>query len=142
MLEYEVETTIDADPHTVWRVLIDGPGYSDWDSGIIRVDGRIDGGERIKVTSEANPKRAFASTVTELVPDTAMTWVGGLPLGLFKGVRTFELGLVAGAHTHFRMHEVFSGPLCGLISRSMPDLQPSFDRFAAGLKAEAESRAP
>jgi len=29
--------------------------------------------------------------VTEFVPGSRMTWSGGMPLGLFKGVRTFTL---------------------------------------------------
>ena len=37
------------------------------------------------------------------------------------------------------MREEYSGPLLPLIWRSMPDLQPSFDQFAAGLKARAEA---
>jgi hypothetical protein len=36
------------------------------------------------------------------------------------------------------MREEYTGPLLPLIWRSMPDLQPSFDTFAAGLKAKAE----
>ena len=36
------------------------------------------------------------------------------------------------------MREQFSGPLLPLISRSMPDLQPSFDQFARGLKTRVE----
>jgi hypothetical protein len=37
------------------------------------------------------------------------------------------------------MREEYSGPMLGLIWRSMPDLQPSFDQFAAGLKKRVES---
>lgn len=37
------------------------------------------------------------------------------------------------------MREEYSGPLLALIWRSMPDLQPSFDAFAAGLKRHVES---
>jgi len=39
------------------------------------------------------------------------------------------------------MREVYSGPMLGLIWRSMPDLGPSFDKFAAGLKERAERSA-
>ncbi len=66
-----------------------------------------------------------------------MTWAGGMPLGLFKGVRTFALTPEDGT-TRFTMREEYSGPMLPLIWRSMPDLQPSFDQFAAGLKARAE----
>jgi hypothetical protein len=68
-----------------------------------------------------------------------MTWAGGMPLGLFRGVRTFTLTPAAdGATTRFTMREEYSGPLLPLIGRSMPDLGPSFQQFARGLKERAE----
>ena len=60
-----------------------------------------------------------------------------MPLGLFRGVRTYTVA-APGAETLFTMLEEFSGPLLPLIGRSMPDLGPSFEQFARGLKAEAE----
>jgi hypothetical protein len=68
-----------------------------------------------------------------------MTWTGGMPLGLFKGVRTFTLTPEGSGSTTFTMREEYSGPLLPLIWRSMPDLGPSFEQFANGLKQRAES---
>lgn len=68
-----------------------------------------------------------------------MTWKGGLPFGLFRGVRTFRVRS-EGAGCEFVMREEFTGPLLGIFWKRMPDLQPSFDRFAAGLKARVEGR--
>jgi hypothetical protein len=39
------------------------------------------------------------------------------------------------------MREEYSGPMLPLIWRSMPDLGPSFEQFANGLKARAEEGA-
>jgi hypothetical protein len=39
------------------------------------------------------------------------------------------------------MREEFSGLLAPLIARSIPDLQPAFDRFAADLKRRTERAA-
>jgi hypothetical protein len=135
MKSYEVAETIDASPHEVWAVVEDIARYPDWDSGV-RVDGRLTLGEKLKVHSEANPGRAFPVKVTELERDR-MTWSGGMPLGLFRGVRTYRV-VPDGAGTRFTMREEYSGPLLPIIWRSMPDLQPSFDRFARGLKARVE----
>jgi hypothetical protein len=71
-------------------------------------------------------------------PPEEMTWTGGMPLGLFTGVRTFRLESSDGS-TRFTMREQYSGPLVGLMSGSIPDLQPSFERFVNGLKARAEA---
>jgi hypothetical protein len=87
--------------------------------------------------SEANPERAFPVKVTSFDPPAGMTWTGGMPLGLFKGVRTFALQPENGA-TRFTMREEYTGPLLPLIWRSMPDLGPSFEQFAHGLKSRAE----
>jgi hypothetical protein len=135
---YEASATIAAGPEPIWALLTDAAGYPTWDSGVEAVEGTIALGQRIKVRSSANPGRAFPVRVTELEPQRLMTWTGGMPPGLFKGVRTFTL-TPSGDHTEFVMREDYTGPLLGLIWRSMPDLQPSFDQFAAGLKQRAEA---
>ena len=137
MRHYESTALIEARPDAIWAVLTDAPGYAEWDSGVVRVEGTIAPQEKIKVVSEANPKRAFGVQVTEFAPGERMTWSGGMPLGLFKGVRTFRLAPENGA-TRFTMREEYTGPMLPLIWRSMPDLQPSFEQFARGLKSRAE----
>jgi hypothetical protein len=77
--------------------------------------------------------------VTEFAPPRRMTWTGGMPLGLFRGVRTFRLEPQGADATVFTMREEYTGPLLPLIWRTMPDLQPSFTRFAEGLKARAQN---
>ena len=138
MKSYEASSAIAASPDTIWRILTDASGYAEWDSGVTRVDGRIAPDERIKVVSEANPGRAFAVKVTEFVAGRRMVWSGGMPLGLFRGVRTFTLSPDSNGATRFSMREEYTGPMLPLIWRSMPDLAPSFTQFANGLKERAE----
>ncbi len=140
MISFETHITIGADPAQIWPVLIDTARYPDWDSGVIGVEGTVALGNRIKITSEVSPDRAFPAKVTTLDDPHEMVWTGGMPLGLFRGVRTFTLEEVP-AGTQFTMREEFRGPLLRLIARTLPDLQPSFDRFAAGLKVEVERAA-
>jgi hypothetical protein len=138
MKSYDATAEIKASPDAVWAILTDAPGYQTWDSGIVRVEGTIAPGEKIKVVSKANPGRTFPVKVTEFAPGERMTWSGGMPLGLFKGVRTFRLAPVADGTTRFTMREEYTGPLLPMIWRSMPDLGPSFRQFANGLKQHAE----
>jgi hypothetical protein len=138
MKSYEATATIAASPDTIWRILTDAPAYAAWDSGVERVEGTIAPGETIKVHSQANPGGAFPVKVTKYDPGRSMTWSGGMPLGLFKGVRTFTLAPQDGGQTRFQMREEYTGPLLPLIWRTMPDLGPSFEQFARGLKARAE----
>ena len=135
---YEASSDIGADPTAVWAILVDGAAYPSWDSGVLSVAGTIGPGETIKVVSSAAPGRSFPVKVTEFVTGKAMTWSGGMPLGLFSGVRTFRLSPTASGGTRFDLREEYSGPLLGMMWRSMPDLGPSFAQFARGLKERAE----
>ncbi len=67
-----------------------------------------------------------------------MIWQGGMPLGLFKGVRTFSLK-ATGDGVDFHLHEAFSGPMLPLIAKSLPDMSGPFEEFVQGLKARAEA---
>ena len=96
-------------------------------------------GSTIKLVSIASPKRTFKLKVASMEPPRRMVWASGMPLGLFKGVRTFLLQ-EEGARTNFSITEEFTGPLSGLIARSIPDLTDSFDQFADGLKTAAEGQ--
>jgi hypothetical protein len=142
MKHYEANSSIDASPQVIWAILTDAPRYAEWDSGVERVEGRIAPGEKIKVISEANPGRAFPVKVTEFTPDRKMTWSGGMPGGLFKGVRTFTLEPQGSGTTRITVREEYTGPLLPLIWRTMPDLGPSFEQFVSGLKKQAESESP
>ena len=61
--------------------------------------------------------------VTRFEPGRCLELSGGMPLGLFRGVRTYRLP-PEGSSTSFTMREVYTGPLLPMIWRSMPDLGP------------------
>jgi hypothetical protein len=137
---FESSAEIGALPEAVWAVLVEGAAWSGWDSGVDGVDGRIAAGETITIRSKAAPGRTFPVKVTTFDAPRTLVFSGGMPLGLFKGVRTYRL-TPSGGGTRFEMREEYSGPLVPMMWRSMPDLGPSFAQFAAGLKARAERAA-
>jgi hypothetical protein len=134
---FESSAVVDAPADRIWSLLTDAAAYPSWNPTVLGIEGRIALGEKLKVRSSANPSRAFPVKVITLAAPERMVWSGGMPLGLFKGVRTFTL-TPDGAATRFSMREEYTGPMLPLIGRSMPDLQPSFDEFAAAVKAAAE----
>ncbi|MEZ5096049.1 MAG: SRPBCC domain-containing protein [Nocardioides sp.] len=134
---YEVRRTISAPPDVVWGILTDAERLVAADVGIARIDGRIQEGSRFTLWSDAVPGRGFRTRVARLDPPLHMEWVGGLPAGLFRGRRVFEL-VPRGQSTDFSMREEFTGALLPVIWRTMPDLQPSFDTFASGLARASE----
>lgn len=137
MQTYAVKRLIAADPQTIWNLLTDASNCATWNPAVLGIEGTIAPGERIKLRSTVNPKRAFKLTATEFSPPHRMIWADGIPFGLFKGVGTYRLAPQANGSTEFSMEEVFSGLLEPIISRSIPDMTESFEQFADGLRRAA-----
>ncbi len=139
MLHFETTTTIAAPAERVWATLVQTEAWPSWGAGIERVDGRLGPDERLTL-HVAEASRPFKLEVSDWQPQRRIELKGGMPLGLFVGTRTYRLddGASGPGQTVFTMTEAFTGPLSGLIGRTIPDLQPSFDAFAAGLRAASE----
>ncbi len=135
---YAANSLIAATPEQIWPTLSDAAAWPQWDSGVTRVDGQLVIGQKVSIFVAANPGKAFPITVVELTAPQRMVFRGGMPLGLFTGERTYSL-VPEGAGTRFTMREEYSGPLAGIIFRTIPDLDPSFRQFADGLKARVEA---
>lgn len=140
MKSFVARIDIQAPVDKVWRILTDLPGWTRWNTTVQRTVGNVERGAKVTVFVKQSPGRAFPLRVTELDAPRRMAWAGGMPFGLFTGTRVFELNAVPGASTMFSMSEDYTGPLAGLIGKSIPDLQPAFDEFAQCLKREAERR--
>lgn len=138
MTTYSATTTINAPADKVWELLTDAPSYPDWNPTIVSLKGTIAEGHTIALVSTVNPGRTFKLKVSDVTAPRSMVWSDGMPLGLFKGVRTFTLIPLDGDGTEFTMTEVYSGLLEPLISKSIPDMTESFEQFAAGLKQAAQ----
>ena len=136
---FETTIRIKAPVKVLWDILVDASSWPAWNTTVDKVDGIIAPGETVTVFTKVNPGRAFPVKVSEFAPPHRMVWTGGMPLGLFKGVRTYTLSSKGERETDFTMREAYSGLLAGMITSSMPDLQPAFDEFARSLKLKAET---
>lgn len=139
MKTFETEIEIAAPIDRVWHVLTKDMPVDPIPFGILRFEGTINQSAKIKLWSEISPKRAFALNVDIFDAPKKMLWRGGMPFGLFTGKRTFTLSPETGG-CRFHMKEVFTGPMSGMVCKSMPDLTPSFAKFAQALKAQAETQ--
>jgi uncharacterized protein YndB with AHSA1/START domain len=138
----ETKTVIRAPREKIWDLLVDLPSWPSWNTTVDKTEGRVELGKKVKVFVKLSPGRAFPVKVSELDKPSKMVWTGGMPLGLFKGVRTYTLTSRPAEDTvEFHMREVFSGPMSKMIEKSIPDMQPAFDEFAAALKQRAEATA-
>ena len=140
MKSFSANTNIKASPDVIWRILTDAPPYPEWDPSAVRIEGTIADGQMITAYTKLSP-RAFPVKVTNFNPGKGMQWMGGLPLGLFKGVRTFTLDPKKDGSVDFSIREEFSGPLLFVMGRTIPDMTKTFKDFVAGLKARAEANA-
>jgi uncharacterized protein YndB with AHSA1/START domain len=139
MRYYEAASIIAASPESVWAVLTDGATWASWDSGVDAVEGKVALGEKITIRSQAAPGRTFPVKVVIFEAPARLQFAGGMPLGLFRGVRTYTLSSDASGGTAFQVREEYTGPLVGMIWRSMPNLAPSFNQFAQGLEQRVET---
>ncbi len=140
MKSFATRIEIQAPIEKVWGILTDLPKWIDWNSTVERTLGSVELGAKVTVFVKLNPGKAFPLRVTELDAPHRMVWADGLPLGLFKGARVFELTAPTASSTVFSMREGYTGLLAGLIGKSIPDMQPAFEEFARCLKRTAEGR--
>lgn len=140
MKSFSVHTTINASAEKIWNILTDAPNWTSWNTTVDKIVGDIALGKKVSVFVKVNPGRAFPVKVTQYIPNKKMVWTGGMPLGMFKGERTYTLTEQPNGSTEFAMREEFTGMMAPLITRSIPDLQPVFEEFAAALKQRAEEK--
>lgn len=138
MKEFRATKLINATPETIWSIITDAPRYIEWEPTVDRIEGTIAPGNKITAYTKLSPGRAFPVTVSTFEPTQKMVWSGGMPLGLFKGERTFLLEKQGPGQTQVTVREQFSGPLLPLIGRTLPDLNAAFEEFLRGLKERAE----
>ncbi len=137
---YEAKVTIHATKEKVWSLLTTAKDYANWNPTVDKIEGTIAPNEQLKIYAKIAPGKAFPATVTEFVPSQRMVWSFSGPLGMFKGSRSFTLTEHAATGAiEFHTREEFGGWMSGLIVKQMPDLQPSFDEWAASLKRAAEA---
>ena len=139
MPHYETTRRIAASPQVIWSILTDTDRLQDGSFSILKIEGEIAEGETIILWSEADPKRAFPIRVNDVDAPRRMVWSNGMPFGLFKGTRVFEVA-PDGDGAMFRMREDYTGVLAGLMFKIIPDLQPTFETFGDGLLAAAEGQ--
>ena len=138
-MQYAVTRSIDAPPETVWALLVDVPSWKEWNPTIVEIDGTAEVGSKVSLVSTVNPDRTFKLTVKSVEPPSRMVWADGMPLGLFTGERTYTV-TPSGGGCEFSMVETYTGLLAPLITKAIPDMTESFEQFADGLVAAAESR--
>jgi uncharacterized protein YndB with AHSA1/START domain len=139
---YTTTVRIAAPADVVWAVLTDAGAYGDWNPEIVGIRGRFAHNERItaRVRIGSGAVRTVGLKITAFDPPRRMEWTGGMPFGLFVGVRVLTVRDV-GTSSEFQMDLSMTGPLAGMILKSVGDRQPEVDSFSAALEARARTLA-
>jgi hypothetical protein len=133
-----VTAEIAATPEKIWQLLTDAGDMVRWNSTLTSMAGTIGPGGTVKMEVPEAPGQVFEIQVTTSTPPREMVWSQGNRV-FFRGVRTYRLTPRSATTTTFEMIEVFSGLALPMAASRLPDFKPIFERYAADLKAEAES---
>jgi hypothetical protein len=134
---YAVGINVKTQPSKIWSLLTNAKDFPRWNSTVKNIDGNISLGEKIQLRATIAPERIFKLRVSEFVENQKMVWRDGAA-PMFQGVRTYALKAKNDGSTDFLMEEIFSGLMLPMIVKSLPDFGPTFEKYAADLKREAE----
>jgi len=140
--DLRAEIEIDADPATVWGVLLDFEAYPDWNPFIHPIVGEQVVGARLRVRIQPPGSRGMTMKprVTVVEPERTFGWLGtfGIP-HIFDGAHRFELEPIeGGARTRFVQSEHFRGVLLPLAARSiLPNTLRGFEAMNQALAERA-----
>ncbi len=136
--DLRAEIEIDADPATVWRVLMDFEAYTDWNPFIDPIEGEQRLGARLRVRIQPPDGRGMTLKphVTVVEPERAFGWLGtlGIPY-IFDGAHRFGLEPIdGGRRTRFVQSEHFRGVLLPLIANKvLPNTLRGFEAMNRAL---------
>lgn len=134
MWEFTHERTIDATPEQVFKLLVDLPGYRNWNPFLIEAAGAVEVGGVVTGKSVLGRfTTSFRHKIFEFVPNRRLCWRDFGMAALFVcGERSRYIEKRAGK-THYRCELKLSGPLAGLVNFMFGD------GLRRGIVAEADA---
>ena len=136
-MEVSVSININAKPDKIWALLTNSKDFPRWNSTVESIEGKIGLGETVNLKARISPDRTFKLKVSKFAPNEMMVWQDGMA-PMFTGVRKYMLTPQSNGTTDFSMSETYAGLMLPMIGGSLPDFIPTFERYAADLKKEAE----
>jgi hypothetical protein len=140
------ETLINAPPEVVWAILSDFKAFPEWNPFVVKIEGPMTVGARIKVAVQAPPgaePMKFEPIVLIVDPNKEFKWRGKfLAPGLFDGTHSFKLMATPDGGTQFIHGESFAGVIVPIFRGKMAaDTALGFKAMDTAIKARAEKMA-
>jgi hypothetical protein len=142
--ELATEIEINAPPERVWGILADFAKFPEWNPFIREVSGKLEKGQKLKVTLRPSGGRSIKMSPTVLVaePGKELSWIGhlGIP-GLFDGQHIFELKTAGSGKTTFVQRELFGGLLLPFLTGMLRnETARGFSEMNSALRGRAEAK--
>lgn len=140
-LAYALE--MDTRPERVWEQLTDFEGFPEWNPFIRRASGKLEPGERIRLTLKlGGSERTFRPTLTQVVPNRELRWQVhvGVP-GIFDVERIFQIEPAGEGRTRFAQSEICSGALAPILflgGKLERDILHGYQELARAIKERVE----
>lgn len=144
MKKYETTISINATPQRVYQILTDLNTYEAWNPFIIKSEGKVAVGNRIKNTMRLKGRKpqTFKPKVLKAESGRHFRWKGSLPIpGLFTGEHYFILEKAGEGKTKLIHGEVFGGLLHNLIMNKIGEATlQGYRAMNEALKQRAENQ--
>ena len=138
----KTEIVIHASKAKVWQILTNFPAYATWNPFILRIEGELRLGARLKNTlRNGDSTMTFKPVITQVTPGKSFSWLGSLFVkGLFDGLHSFTIEDAGNNHVKLIHEESFSGLLSGFIVKKIgAATRNNFIQMNTAIKDLAES---
>jgi len=139
----KTEIIINASAATVWKILTDFGRYPEWNPFILRTEGQLAPGQRLRNTlKNGNSQIVFKPVVQEVTPGRSFSWLGSLFIkGLFDGRHYFSIEEIGPGQVKLLHGEDFSGILSGIfLKQIVQETRNNFIAMNQALKQRAEQQ--
>jgi hypothetical protein len=133
---------IDAPPERVWDVLLDFPGWKEWNQFIPSVNGALEVGAHltIKVVLPGRKPMEFRPEVFVVRPFEEILWGGSFLWIVYRGDHAMKLEPRPGGGTRFSQRERFRGPLVLFMSNMIKAAEEGYPQMNQALKQRVEEK--
>lgn len=117
MKEIKAEIEISSTPDKVWEVLMDLPGWAEWNPIVNKIEGKLEVGEKLNIVmcgSNGKDSKRYAANITVIDENKCFRFIAVM-MGkfMFSADRIIELEKTANG-TLFIQREIYSGIMVSL----------------------------
>ena len=143
MRELRTEIQILSNPHKVWEILIDLPGWSNWNPIVNKIEGNLEEGAELFITmsdAKGSDGRSYKSIITAIDEKKRFSFIATMMAkSIFSAERVIELKDSQGG-TLFIQREIYNGLIVPLFWKKLnKDALPMLNSMNKALKKKVET---